>query len=151
MIAMDPQPLHARFQCTPRHATRARQAFRVYLALLHLDAKTEADLESALGEALANVIEHGYAQDTFFELRCSMESGMLTIEIEDRGRGTEIAHKLERPELSRDFGFEIMRALVDEVEFLKDGRLMRLRTKVRKPNRRPPAEEKSGATPAPTG
>ena len=147
---MEFQPLNARFLCTPRHATRARQAFRIYLALLHIDARTESDLESALGEALADVVEHGFAQETFFDLRCSVDASTLTIEIEDHGRGTETSNKFERPEFSRDFGSEIMRALVDEVEFLKDGRLTRLQKRIR-PSRRPRPVDKGGEAPARTG
>ncbi len=146
---MVPQPLNIRFPCTPRHATRARQAFRVYLALLHLDPRTESDLESAIGEAIANVVEHGFAQETFFELRCRLESPLLQIEIQNHSHGPESARKLGRPLDSRDMGIGIMRALVDDVELLEDGRLIRLQKKIRAANRR--RVGKSAATPAPRG
>jgi anti-sigma regulatory factor (Ser/Thr protein kinase) len=133
---MVPLPLNVRFPCTPRHATRARQAFRVYLALLHLDARTESDLESAIGEALTNAVEHGFAQDTFFELRCRLEHSILQIEIEGRARTMMMPNKLARPLDSRDMGIGIMRALVDDVELLEDGRLIRLQKKIRSANRR---------------
>jgi anti-sigma regulatory factor (Ser/Thr protein kinase) len=143
---MVPQPLNVRFACTPRHATRARQAFRVYLALLHLDARTESDLESAIGEAIANAVEHGYAQETFFELRCRLDESMLQIEIEGRARAALMPNKLDRSLDSRDMGLGIMRALVDDVELLEDGRLIRLQKKIRAANRR--RVGKSAATPA---
>lgn len=133
---MIPQPLNVRFPCTPRHATRARQAFRVYLALLHLDARTESDLESAIGEAIANAVEHGFAQETFFELRCRLEHSILQIEVEGRARTAMMPSKLDRPLDSRDMGIGIMRALVDDVELLEDGRLIRLQKKIRAVNRR---------------
>jgi anti-sigma regulatory factor (Ser/Thr protein kinase) len=145
---MIPQPLNVRFPCTPRHATRARQAFRVYLALLHLDSRTEFDLESAIGEAITSVVERGYSLDAFFELRVRLESSDLTIEIEDRGRENPVPAKLERPADSRDYGLNIMRALVDDVEMLQEGRLVRLHKKVRA-SRRPAG--KSVATPGSTG
>ncbi|HEY1726784.1 MAG TPA: ATP-binding protein [Candidatus Baltobacteraceae bacterium] len=143
---MVPQPLNVRFPCTPRHATRARQAFRVYLALLHLDARTESDLESAIGEALTNAVEHGFAQETFFELRCSLEDSMLQIEIEGRARAAMLPNRLERPLDARDMGLGIMRALVDDVELLEDGRLIRLQKKIRAANRH--RAGKTAATPA---
>ena len=149
---MIPQPLNVRFPSTPRHATRARQAFRVYLALLHLDARMESDLESAIGEALANVIEDAYAQETFFELRCNLEHASLTIEIENHGRIGGAEHKLDRPDVSRDFGLNIMRALVDDVTLLKDGRLIRLQKTVKGAKRRRPRRAaKTAAMPEPTG
>ncbi len=142
---MVPQPLNVRFPCTPRHATRARQAFRVYLALLHLDTRTESDLESAIGEAIANAVEHGFAQETFFELRCRLEHSLLQIEVEG-ARAAMMPSKLGRPLDSRDMGIGIMRALVDDVELLEDGRLIRLQKKIRAANRR--RAGKSAAAPA---
>jgi anti-sigma regulatory factor (Ser/Thr protein kinase) len=147
---MIPQPLSVRFPCTPRHATRARQAFRVYLALLHLDARTESDLESAIGEAIANTVESGFAQETFFSLRCRLESSMLEIEIENHARNFERPGKLERSLDSRDMGLGIMQAMVDEVEVLEEGRLIRLEKKIRASNRRRRRVDKSAATPAQT-
>src|SRR5579872_4240165 len=139
---MVPLPLNVRFPCTPRHATRARQAFRVYLALLHLDSRTESDLESAIGEALTNAVERGYAQETFFELRCNMAASVLTIEIEDHARnGAAADAKLDRQDISRSYGYDIMRAFVDDVELLKDGRLIRLRKKIKAASRRRPRRE----------
>jgi len=146
---MVPQPLNVRFPCTPRHATRARQAFRVYLALLHLDTRTESDLESAIGEALTNAVEHGFAQETFFELRCRLEQSVLQIEIEGRARTATVPGMFARPLDSRDMGIGIMRALVDDVELLEDGRLIRLQKKIRTANRR--RVGKSVATPVPKG
>jgi anti-sigma regulatory factor (Ser/Thr protein kinase) len=143
---MVPLPLSVRFACTPRHATRARQAFRVYLALLHLDARTESDLENAIGEAITNAVEHGYAQETFFELRCRLEHSVLQIEIEGRARAASRPNKLNRSLDSRDMGLGIMRALVDDVELLEDGRLIRMQKKIRAANRR--RVGKSDATPA---
>jgi hypothetical protein len=75
---------------------------------------------------------------------------MLEIEIENHARNFERPGKLERSLDSRDMGLGIMQAMVDEVEVLEEGRLIRLEKKIRASNRRRRRVDKSAATPAQT-
>jgi anti-sigma regulatory factor (Ser/Thr protein kinase) len=122
--------LDVRFPCSPRYAAAARQAFRVHVAPLQLNSAAQSELEVAIGEGIANVVEHGFGKATFFELRCRVERGVIKVEIEDRGRDQEAGKHLERTETSRTLGFAIMQSLVDHLEFLDDGRLVRFSKKI---------------------
>ena len=122
--------LEIRFPCSPRYASAARQAFRLHLAPLRLDSSAQSELEIAVGEAIANVVEHGYGKATFFELRCRLERGVIKIEIEDRGRKHDAGKQPERTDASRTLSFAIMQYLVDDIEFVDEGRLVRFSKKI---------------------
>jgi len=113
-----------RFPCKMRHAARARKALDIYLSRLALDADTRGDVEQAVGEAIANAVEHGFREGTFFELRARVIGSVLRVEVEDDGTGFDPASA--RSEALRGFGISMMRALVDSVEFFKNGRVARL-------------------------
>lgn len=114
-----------RFPCAASYATRARRALTLYLERLGVDSWTQWELEHAVGEALANSVEHGYREDTYFELRARIKGSTLRIEVEDDGLGFDPASIL-RSESFRGFGINIMRTLVDGIDYFKDGRVVRL-------------------------
>jgi anti-sigma regulatory factor (Ser/Thr protein kinase) len=101
----------------------------MFLERTGIDNAAWFDLEHAVGEALANAVEHGYKENTFFEIRCRFTGKQLLIEIEDNGPGFEREKILQGPGL-RGFGFTLMHSLVDRLTVLKRGRLVRLEKRV---------------------
>jgi anti-sigma regulatory factor (Ser/Thr protein kinase) len=89
-----------------------------------------SDIESAVGEALANCAEHGYVNETCIDVRCSFDGRALTIEIKDAGQGFDRwdATDFVRPLSSapRGYGTYIMRRLMDEIEYTDRGTRVRL-------------------------
>jgi len=89
-----------------------------------------SDIESAVGEALANCAEHGYAHETFIEVRCQYDRGQLCIEITDSGTGFERwqSRDFSKPQASapRGYGTYIMHRLMDEIEYTERGTRIRL-------------------------
>lgn len=90
-------------------------------------------IEMAVDEACSNIVLHAYGEpaqqiQNGIELRMSMEPGSLTIQIQDRGKGSpaekefrgvesiEDYQKLDRKEF-RGLGILIMKGFMDEVQF----------------------------------
>ncbi len=88
------------------------------------------DIESAVGEALANCAEHGYANGTDIDIRCRFDGHELTIEIKDAGKGFDRwdASDFLKPlsAAPRGYGTFIMRRLMDEIEYSENGTRVRL-------------------------
>lgn len=89
-----------------------------------------ADIECAVGEALANSAEHGSKTGTLIEVHCRCIDGKLTIEVKDTGEGfhqwnaTDYLRPLSNA--SRGYGIFIMRELMDELEYSDRGTHLRL-------------------------
>lgn len=114
-----------RFPCCRRSAARARRAFATYLTSLRIDSRVQHELVTAVGEAIANAIEHGYPEAAFFEVRCSYGAAGIIAEVEDDGPGFRGDAPTPSPGGPRGFGFGIMRSLADELHILKNGRMLR--------------------------
>jgi anti-sigma regulatory factor (Ser/Thr protein kinase) len=88
------------------------------------------DIESAVGEALANCAEHGSVNGSTIDVRCRYSDGMLSIEIQDGGGGFEhwTARDCPRPQSDapRGYGTYIMRRLMDEIEYSERGTRVRM-------------------------
>ncbi|MBV8223428.1 MAG: ATP-binding protein [Candidatus Eremiobacteraeota bacterium] len=87
------------------------------------------DLGCAVGEALANAVEHGFRERTYFQIRVwrSSDEGAVVVEIEDDGTGfdpTSVGDPEE--DAARGYGITIMRAMADRVSFERNGRRVRL-------------------------
>ena len=127
----------AQFRGTPASVRDARRAIVDYARLCGFDADVVAEISLAAGEALANAVEHGNKDLGFIEVACTFAAEALTIEVSDAGLGFDITG-LERrrdPHAVRGFGITIMHAIMDEVQYLGRGAVVRL-TK-----RRPAAAE----------
>lgn len=87
------------------------------------------DLGYAVGEALANAVEHGFRERTYFQVRVwrSSEEDSVVVEVEDDGTGFDPLD-VSNPdqEAARGYGISIMRAMVDRVSFERNGRRVRL-------------------------
>lgn len=101
----------------------------MYLNSLGIGDQDLADLVQAAGEAIANAVEHGYREGSYFEIRAKLEGTALRIEVEDDGPGFE-PQNMSKPRSTRGFGITVMQKLVDRVTFLKRGRVIRLEKRV---------------------
>jgi serine/threonine-protein kinase RsbW/non-specific serine/threonine protein kinase len=89
-----------------------------------------ADIEVAVGEGLANAVEHGNADESGFEVSVRRDAHALIVEIKDRGHGfdPENMYASAQPavEALRGFGKYIMRELMDEVRYTDRGTRLQL-------------------------
>jgi anti-sigma regulatory factor (Ser/Thr protein kinase) len=105
-----------------------------------------SDIEFAVGEAIANAVEHGHVPDSTFSLRCTFgDDAILTIEVEDRGPGftawrrfrddvqrrqQELESEAAAGTRLRGFGTLLIYKLMDDVEYEDHGRRVRMRKRV---------------------
>ncbi|TFE03135.1 anti-sigma F factor [Jeotgalibacillus salarius] len=84
-----------------------------------------SDIKTVVSEAVTNAIIHGYNEEGFHEvcMRLSIDNRILTIEIEDQGKGiNEVDQAMQplytsRPDMERSgMGFTIMEHFMDKVE-----------------------------------
>jgi stage II sporulation protein AB (anti-sigma F factor) len=99
-----------------------------------------ADIEAAVGEGLANAVEHGQDDGTGFGVWARRYEAMLVIEIKDGGRGfdhDDICSRARRPPVDslRGFGTFIMRELMDDVFYSEAGTRLHLLKRI--PEERP--------------
>ena len=118
-----------RFPCSRRYAARARRSLVTYLTSLHVDPRVQSELVTAVGEAIANALEHA-REARFFEVRCAVGADAIVAEVEDDGPGFRGEPVQPVPGMTRGFGFGIMRSLVDELHVLKNGRLVQFKKRV---------------------
>jgi serine/threonine-protein kinase RsbW len=116
----------------PRGLGAVRQARLALIAFAAQCGFTDGildDVESAVGEALANAAEHGDASG--FDVIATFENAQLIVEVKDHGRGFDCGAALERPNTpdatgSRGFGIFLMRTLMDEVAYSDCGSRIQL-------------------------
>lgn len=124
--------IRLRFPTKPAYARVARQcAMRAARSLRLFTPSELIDLELAVGEGVANAIEHGRSEDGFFELRYYVAGSAFIIEIEDSGKGLELNdHGLPTRARADDrgLGVNIIRDTIDCTQFvrLETGTLLRL-------------------------
>ena len=87
-----------------------------------------SDIETAIGEALANAAEHGHRVESRFDVRIFVERAMLVIEVQDDGAGFVAQPLDDEPvhDAPRGFGIYLMRHLMDEVDYNAGGTCVRL-------------------------
>lgn len=91
---------------------------------------TLADVEYAVGEALANSAEHGGG--SILTLSCWHDGKKVVIEVSDRGSGFEPVLRNANGRFGdRGFGLHLMHELSDGVEFFDGGRRVRLHKRLR--------------------
>jgi serine/threonine-protein kinase RsbW len=110
-----PSQLHVRCAATPERARPLRHALGAFLAAVDVDGCNADDVLTAVGEAIANVVEHAYSQQGVslfeIELLARAEDGDgLCVDVVDRGRFLE-----QPPEPHRGFGLRIVRAIASQV------------------------------------
>ena len=120
----------AHYPSTYESVGKARRALIAYAAVCGFRSENLNDIESAVGEALANAAEHGHSERGGFEASARVEDERLIITIQDDGGGFERwnASDAIRP-LSvapRGFGIFIMRELMDEIRYTEHGSRLQL-------------------------
>lgn len=102
----------------------ARVAVAAFVTHLNPTVEEMADIKTAVSEAVTNCIIHGYEnRGGKIYIHCTIENGVLYIEIKDKGVGIEDVEKAmeplytSKPELERSgMGFSFMEAFMDELE-----------------------------------
>lgn len=118
-----------RYPSALRYAAVARRAVYEYARAHGLSEDACQDMRFAVGEAIANALEHGHREGTYFSVRCTWEGRDLVVEVEDDGPGYDPSRSegAEKPANSmRGYGMTIMRALTDRVAYQDKGRAVRL-------------------------
>jgi serine/threonine-protein kinase RsbW len=112
----------------PRCAATASLARRsiARFAQAWLTGRDLTDFECAIGEALANCVDHGGGQE--ISVHCFCDGDWLVVEVGDSGRGFRPPRTVERPANGplRGYGLFLMHQLMDRVEFVDGGRRVRL-------------------------
>jgi anti-sigma regulatory factor (Ser/Thr protein kinase) len=109
----------------------ARLALIAFATSCGMDTDALMDIESAIGEALANAAEHGNRQSASgFAVEARYDGACLTIEIKDYGAGFDADAALTAPApghfAHRGYGIFLMRRLMDEVAYSERGTRVRL-------------------------
>jgi len=103
-----PKELRVRRKAWPKSASLLRHALDAFLASNKIDADTRIDIITAVGEALANSIEHAYSPnrvgDVELRARISDVEPRIAVDIIDGGR---FITRARRP--LRGFGFRIIK------------------------------------------
>ncbi len=136
---------HAQFPSAYTSVAKARRAVLAF-AREWFVGDDLTDIESAVGEALANCAEHGSGNGTTIDVRCRYGDGTLSIEIQDGGNGFEhwTARDCPRPhsDAPRGYGTYIMRRLMDEIEYSERGTRIRLVKRANAELRHRPIDER---------
>jgi serine/threonine-protein kinase RsbW len=118
---------HAQFPTACESVGLARRAVMHVARSAGLDGAALADFECAVGEALANAVEHG---GHGFTVTAEVAGSGLSVEIGDGGCGfagwNDLGELQPRSTAPRGFGIFIMRSLTDGIEFSEGGRRIRL-------------------------
>ena len=105
----------------------ARRAIVDYAAACGFAKMDLSDIETAVGEALANAVEHGNRFCGHIGVWCDFGDDALTVEIRDQGPGFRFGSVPEGERgdalgAARGFGISIMHRLMDEVHFVCGGK-----------------------------
>jgi anti-sigma regulatory factor (Ser/Thr protein kinase) len=107
-------------------AAPIRHALEAFLDALGIPECTRLDVITAVGEALANAVEHAYRDGPVGEVSVLARvetGGVLAVEVVDRGT---FAAPKRRP--NRGFGLRIVRSIAQNVRLeTKSGTIVRMR------------------------
>ena len=121
------ETLRARYRGAPNSVREARKAVVDYARMCGFATGELNDIEVAVGEALANAVEHGTRNLGFITVTCSFDGSGLVIEIRDDGSGFDHVTGARRdPRSIRGFGISLMRALMDDVRYVARGNVVQL-------------------------
>jgi serine/threonine-protein kinase RsbW len=120
----------ANFSSDIRNVALARQSIARFASVCGFSEEAIADVRLAAGEALSNAVEHGRStRSKGFTVHCAFDGTKLTVEIRDSGRGFPAPPErvsVEPDDRGRGFGIFLMRRLMDNVSFARNGTVVRL-------------------------
>ena len=117
--------LSIEFDAISANESFARVAVAAFIAPLNPTLEEISDVKTAVSEAVTNAIIHAYDDGTYGSvfMHCEIMGDVLTVEIEDKGKGIENLKKAmeplftTKPELERSgMGFAFMEAFMDDLE-----------------------------------
>jgi len=114
-----------------RYVAVARGVLGTLLDGLPVPREVVDDLQTALGEACANVVRHATGSDAY-EVDLQVDEDACVVQVRDRGPGflpSPAHHTPGRPEAEGGRGLALIRALTDHVEFERAEDGMRIRFK----------------------
>jgi serine/threonine-protein kinase RsbW len=117
------------FTSDPRNAVLARRSIASFATVCGFSSEEVADIRLAAGEALGNAIEHGRSTNSSgFSVKCTFDGKELVVEIRDNGSGFTLLPPDEPSpyERGRGLGIFLMRRLMDDVSFARNGTSVRL-------------------------
>jgi anti-sigma regulatory factor (Ser/Thr protein kinase) len=103
----------------PQSAKPIRHAIAAFLNVFELDPDFQDDVLTAIGEALANAIEHAYAGRDPADIEVNAEfapAKLLSVDVYDKGTFIE---RERQP--NRGFGMRIVQAIASDVRIETDG------------------------------
>lgn len=110
--------------CKPEYVRTVRTLVGEMADSVPLSPEAVEEVKVAVSEAVANIVRHAYGGcpgDNPVVIKCSSESGRLTLEIIDKGIGFEVpAHgAAPNPDVNREGGLGIIliRHLMDSVDY----------------------------------
>lgn len=112
------------FDAVSQNESFARVAVAAFMTPLNPTVEEVADVKTAVSEAVTNAIIHGYDNHGGrIRMNCSITGDVLTVTVEDFGKGIENIEEAmmpmftTRPELERSgMGFAFMEAFMDDLE-----------------------------------
>lgn len=107
-----PLPESIRFSAIPLAAPMVRALLHRFCDQHGIDSPQRFALITAVGEAVANAVEHAYRGETpgYFYIRTAVDASSITVEIEDHGRWRPFQRREERGR-----GIVLMHELMDRV------------------------------------
>lgn len=117
---------------------RLMKFIRFFMGKAGTATQDEDDIENAVQEAFSNAVLHGNHENpekqVHVSCRCSLD-GEVQISIRDEGEGFDGESPdpttPERRLLTHGRGIHIMKAIMDEVSFEKNGTVVRMRKRIR--------------------
>ncbi len=115
---------------TPQAVGRARRDVVEFAKACGFLGQSLSDIEVAVGEGMANAVEHGQRTNGGFDVAVRRDPVALIVEIKDSGTGFDygaVGLRGRPPsEALRGFGTFIMCELMDEVGYSESGTRLRL-------------------------
>ncbi len=125
-----PAHYRATFTSELRNVGLARRSIAGFASVCGFSEPEVADIRLAAGEALSNAVEHGRGRRVgAFSVACSYDDDVLTIEVRDSGDGFAAPPDpgtIAPDPRGRGFGLFLMRRLMDDVSFTRNGTTVRL-------------------------
>lgn len=118
------------FPPEPSYLFIARRGVREFAERCGFAGRELDDIESALGEGLANAVHYGALPSSGLTVRATFEDNGLIVEIHDGGPGFDRDKGPrgadDRAQAPRGYGILVMRRLMDRVTFGQNGSLVQL-------------------------
>lgn len=122
----------ATYRSEPQNVATARNAVANFARSCGFGTDEVFEIEIAVGEALANAVEHGVDRHGgTFIVRCEgTAEGSIVIEVSDSGRGFQqtapVRNDSESGLPSRGFGMTLMRSMMNELTYSRNGSVVRM-------------------------